>query len=366
LAAARDDTGNRVGKGTVKMTQQRIAVLGAGANGASIGADLTRAGLNVTLIEQWPEHVQAMRERGIRIEMPEETLVQPVRVINLCEVAAVREKFDVVLVLMKAYDTRWACQLIEPYLKPDSLVVGVQNGMTTDIIASVVGASRTMGCVIEISSTMFTAGVVQRDSPPGRSWFAVGAIDPEQREREAEIAELLRFSGSVEIVDNIRATKWMKLVSNATTLVTTAILGQPMIEAIKDPRTRNFMIRSGEEALTVGGAMGYPLLPIFGLSAADLGDRERAVEVLLDTLMAGFVLATTKTTVLQDWMKGRHSEVDDLNGLVVREALAHEIPTPVNAAVVDFAHRIESGELAPGLGNLEPMLALAGHPKGAA
>src|SRR6202166_4130403 len=113
---------------------QKIAVLGAGANGASIGADLTNAGLDVALIEQWPEHVQAMRSNGVRIEMPDETLQIAVRAYHLCEVATFTEQFDVVLVLMKAYDTRWACQLIEPHLKVDGLIVGVQNGMTTDTV----------------------------------------------------------------------------------------------------------------------------------------------------------------------------------------------------------------------------------------
>ena len=140
---------------------KKIAILGAGANGASIGADLTRAGLDVVLIDQWPEHVAAMRQRGVRVEMPESTIETPVRAYNLCDVCTFREKFDVVLMLMKAYNSRWASWLIEPYLKPDGLLVGVQNGMTVDVIADVVGPSRTLGCVIEISSAMFDPGVVE-------------------------------------------------------------------------------------------------------------------------------------------------------------------------------------------------------------
>src|SRR5262245_35889171 len=101
---------------------QKIAVLGAGANGASIGADIARAGHDVVLIDQWPEHVAAMRARGARIVMPEETLVQPVRAFNLCDVCTFTEQFDIVLLLMKAYDSKWAAQLIEPYLKPDGLL----------------------------------------------------------------------------------------------------------------------------------------------------------------------------------------------------------------------------------------------------
>ena len=87
---------------------KRIAVLGTGANGAAIGADLAMAGLDIVLIDQWPENVTAMRERGVRVEMPEQTLTVPVRAFNLCDVCTFREPFDIVLMLVKAYDSRWA------------------------------------------------------------------------------------------------------------------------------------------------------------------------------------------------------------------------------------------------------------------
>ncbi len=337
----------------------KIAVLGAGANGASIGVDLTRAGHDVTLIEQWPAHVEAMRRDGARIEMPEETIVERVRVAHICEVATFREKFDVVLMLMKAYDSAWAAQFIEPHLATDGLLVGVQNGMTADVIARTVGAHRTLGCVIEISSMMFDPGVVLRHSGPSRSWFAVGSLGSETRERESEVADLLSCSGTVEIVDDILSTKWMKLVSNCTTLVTTAILGLPMVEAADLPGMRELMLRSGQEALDAGTAAGYRTLPIFGLTAADVADPATVVEVLFDTLYAGFVLGDTKTTILQDWMKHRRSEVDELNGTVVATAARQGLNAPVNAAVVEIAHRIESGELTPSPDNLELLRMLA-------
>jgi 2-dehydropantoate 2-reductase len=331
---------------------RKIAVLGSGANGGSIGADLTRAGLDVVLIDQWPEHVTAMRERGIRIEMPEETQVTPVRAYNLCDVCTFTEQFDVVLLLMKAYDSRWACQLIEPYLKPDGLVAGVQNGMTTDVITEVVGPQRTMGCVIEVSSTMFDPGVVQRDSPPSRSWFAVGGIDSRVKGREAEVGDLLKHAGTVEYVDDIRASKWMKLVSNATTLVTTAILGQSIHDASTTAAMRELMLRSGQEAYDIGKAMGLPAVPIFGMKPDDVRQSNRLVETLLDTLVSGFTLKSTITTVLQDWMKGRRSEVDNINGQVVAEAKRLGLSTPVNAAIVELAHQIEQGGLKPNPANL--------------
>ena len=71
------------------------------------------------------------------------------------------------------------------------------------------------------------------------------------------------------------------------------------------------MLRSGQEALDTGAAIGHRVLPIFGLTPDDVRQTNRLVETLLDTLLEGFVLPHTKTTVLQDWIKGRHSEVDD-------------------------------------------------------
>ena len=145
------------------MSTRKIAIVGTGANGAS-SADLTLAGEDVLFVEQWPAHVEAMRANGVTINMPERSVTVPVRTMHLCEVATLRERFDVVLLLVKAYDTRWAAHLIAPYLADDGLMAGVQNGMTTAAVAEVVGAQRTIGAVIEITSAMTTPGVVERHS----------------------------------------------------------------------------------------------------------------------------------------------------------------------------------------------------------
>jgi 2-dehydropantoate 2-reductase len=336
---------------------QRIAVVGAGANGAGVGADLTRAGLDVTLIEQWPVHVEAMKARGVRVETDDaDPEITPVRVHHVCEVAELRDTFDVALVLVKAYDTRWATELVLPRLADDGLIAGVQNGMTADDVSSLAGARRTLGAVIEVSSTMYEPGVVHRHTPRDRSWFAVGSLGPETRGREEELAGVLRHAGTVAVVDDIRAAKWMKLVSNASVLVPTAALGMPMADALVVPGMRELMERAGQEALDVGRALGHPILPIFGLTADDVAEPSTVVTTMLETLYAGFVRPGATTTVLQDWTKGRRSEAGDINGVVVRAGAATGIPTPVNAAILDVARRIEAGDLTPSPDNL-PLLA---------
>ena len=332
---------------------QRIAVVGAGANGAGVGADLTRAGLDVTLVEQWPAHVEAMKAHGVRVETEDaDPEVTPVRVHHLCEVAELRDTFDVVLVLVKAYDTRWATELVLPRLADDGLIAGVQNGMTALDVASIAGDHRTLGAVIEVSSTMYEPGVVHRHTPRERSWFAVGSLGAATAGREEELAAVLRHAGTVAVVDDILAAKWMKLVSNASVLVPTAALGMPMADALVVPGMRELMTRAGQEALDVGRALGHPILPIFGLRPEDVATPETVVSTMLDTLYAGFVRPGATTTVLQDWTKGRRSEAGDINGVVVRSGAAAGIPTPVNAAILDVARRIESGDLAPSPDNL--------------
>jgi 2-dehydropantoate 2-reductase len=335
---------------------RRIAIVGTGANGASIGADLAAAGEDVLFIEQWPAHVEAMRARGITVNMPERTINVPVRAVHLCEVATLRERFDVVLLLVKAYDTRWAAHLIAPYLESDGVMAGVQNGMTTSIVAEVVGRERTIGAVIEITSAMTTPGIVDRDSGPDRSWFAVGSSHGSAKD-EQRVASILRHSGNVEIVDDIEAAKWMKLVSNATTLATSAVLGLSIAEASAIPAMRELMLRSGQEALDAAVQLGSPVVPIFGVRAEDVARAEAAVEKLLDQLLDGFVLPHSTSTILQDWTKGRRSEVDDINGHVVRVSTELGQEAPVNAAVVDVAHAIERGDLRPDPSNLERLLA---------
>ena len=337
---------------------QRIAVLGTGANGASIAADLAKANLDVVLIDQWPEHVEAMRKNHVRIEMPEETLEVPVRVYNLCDVCTFDEQFDIVLLVIKAYDTPWACQLIKPYLKDDGLLVGVQNGMTLDTIAEVVGPERTMGCVIEISSQLFEPGVIQRQSPHDRSWFSVGSFDGSTSTREAEVQEILSYSGTVAIASDIQSAKWMKLVSNCTTLATSAIFGVPIAEAARTPGMREVMLRSGLEALVVGQELGYRIEPIFGLSKQDMRNTNQLVELLLDKLTSTFIVPQTITTILQDHIKNRKSEVENINGWVIEKQVGLGKNAPINSAIVEISAQIKRGETEPGPANLRLLEAL--------
>jgi len=342
------------------MTEKRIAIVGTGANGAAFGADMINAGLDVTFIEQWAAHVATMRADGLRVEMPEATVTTPVNALYISDLATIDATFDIVFIAVKAYDTRWACELIRPHLAEDGLVIGLQNGMTMDDVAAVVGPERTIGAVIEVAAGMYEPGVVIRQTGPDGTWFGIGAYDETTQGREPEVAEVLRHAGAVEIRDDVRSAKWMKLVVNAAEFLPSSILNLPLAEAVKIPGMQDLMKASGREAVRTGMALGYELVPIFGNDRIEANDPDHYASELLDAVLTHWTLPDTKVTTLQDWTKGRRAEVDEINGLVVAEQARLGGDAPINTQLVEIAHRIERGELDADPANAEMLRALLG------
>jgi 2-dehydropantoate 2-reductase len=129
----------------------KIAVMGTGAVGGYAGAHMARNGEDITFIDPWPEHVETMRSKGLKIshirDVPEWTT--PVRALHVTDAQqlAKEKPVDIAFVCMKSYDTQWATTLISQYLSPNGFVVSLQNCMNEETIASVVGWGRVVGCI---------------------------------------------------------------------------------------------------------------------------------------------------------------------------------------------------------------------------
>ena len=336
---------------------RKIAVLGAGANGSCISADLIRAGYDVTMIDPYPAHIEAMRAGGLTILLPDDEIhVEVENARHICEVCTFGHVFDVVLICFKAYDTRWACELIKPYLAPDALVVGVQNGMTADDIAEIIGAHRTLGCVVELASELIAPGRVKRVTRHDGTWFGVGALDPSMQSRIPEIAQLLGHTGKVSVNEDVRSGKWMKLIVNAMSMCPNAMIGRNGHVSVRIPEMRALMLRCGEEALMAGQKAGFKVEPVFGLTRQDIDGSNRLLEVLLEKILKD-VGPTHRNTVTQDHDKGRRSECDLMNGWVVEQAERQGWSAPANAAIVEVTRRIAAGELTPDPANIAVALA---------
>ena len=144
---------------------ERIAILGAGAIGGGIGAYLIREGYDVTLIDHWPAHIDAIKKRGLKLTDLKSEFTVKANALHIGEVSNTREPFDIVFLCVKSYDTRWSTYMIEPYLKPTGFILPAQNSLNDDPVASIIGYHRTIGCVPSISVGIYEPGHVIRTSP---------------------------------------------------------------------------------------------------------------------------------------------------------------------------------------------------------
>jgi 2-dehydropantoate 2-reductase len=330
-------------------SSMKIAILGTGANGSCVGADLTKAGLDVTLIDQWPAHVEAMKADGLDVTLPDEHLNIPVQAWHLCELAEHMPEFDVVFVACKAYDTRWLVQLIEPYLKEDGICVGLQNSMTHTFIAEIVGEKRTLGAVVELSSALFTPGIVTRNTKRSGTWFGFGDIDGTTSSRAELVRSIMANVAKADLVENIASAKWTKLVCNCMNRPI-GLTGMRNAEAKELPGMNEIAMRLGQEAQAVGEAMGLEMQPIFGLSEDDFkkegiaGKSDESLAKFRNTLL-GHIGPVARTAAIHDFLKGRRTETGNISGLVVQKGKELGIPVPHNAAIIEIDRRIMAGEL---------------------
>ena len=339
--------------------QKKLAVLGAGAIGSSVSADLTLAGYDVTVIDQWPAQVEKLKADGIEVTMPDKVKKTPIRALHLCELSSARLAFDIVLMCVKSNDHRWLAEFIKPYLKADGVFVAIQNGFNEESLASIIGKERLVGCVVELSAEIFDPGFVKRNTTNTTTWLSVGEHDGFLTERVKEIQSILNHVGRCDITGTIQSAKWTKLIANAMTMGPFGLLGLGNTEAAHLPGMFELSVQLGKESAAVGEAMGLRMEPIFGLRADEFaGTTEENIVTAMNTLLGH--VSRGRTAPIHDHIKGRASEMAWISGVVARKGKELGIDVRCNAAVTDIDRRINSGEIEMGRANFELLKQMVG------
>ena len=330
---------------------ETIGVLGAGAIGGVIGGYLFRAGEDVTLIDTWPEHVDQIRRHGLRITAQEEEFTVQVPALHLGEVSARQPQFDVVLLCVKSYDTRWAATFIEPYLAAGGFVVSAQNSINEETIAEVVGWSRVVGCVVTIGAGMYEPGHVERTNAFDRRCFAVGEPSGAETPRVTRWTQIMASAGGAQTTNDLWGARWSKLAANCMGNAICGISGLSAAGFWRSPEARDVAIRIAAELLDVATAEGIHLDAIAGIAtslfrAAQHDSQQRGV---LEDAMRGLAedVGSGRPSLAQDVVKHRQTEVDALNGYLVRKGRLRGIATPVNESLVELTRKVEKGQLEP-------------------
>ena len=341
--------------------------MGAGAVGSYIGAFLSRDGHDVTLIDMWGSHVDAMNENGLRVSGTQGDFTVPVKAVHMTASQEIKEPFDTAFLTVKSYDTEWATHFIKRFLSPTAVVVSAQNCMNDHLIASIVGHQREVGCVMSaITVALWEPGHVNRGGQPGRERghdvFRVGELHGRITTRVEALAELLSTIDGARATPNIWGERWSKLTSNASSNPVTAMTGLGSSAAAAYPSARWIQTHIAKESVRVGQALGYEIEPVSGIPAekwasADQGDVFEELEALFQARAGG---KEWKSSMAQDVTKGRRTEIEWMNGLIVERGREAGIPTPVNSATVEVIERIDAGTLPPDPSNLDLVVSAAG------
>lgn len=340
----------------------KIAVMGTGAVGAYAGAHMAQAGEDITFIDPWPENVETMRAKGLKVshirDVPEWST--PVRALHLTDLQqlAKEKPVDIAFVCMKSYDTEWATTMIAQYLSPNGFVVSLQNCMNEETIAGVVGWGRVVGCIASsITVDLCEPGHVKRaagKSGTKHTVFRTGEVHGRSTDRVQEICRLVSLADSALVTSNLWGERWSKLVTNAMANGMSACTGLVSKDILRNDTLRRFGARLGSEAIRVGQALGYELEEVHHIdpeviARAGEGDAAATAEYdahrLEEVNKAGG--GEHRPSMGQDMVKGRRTEIEFLNGFIVRKAEEIGFPTPANAALTDIVKRVEKGELKP-------------------
>ncbi len=200
--------------------EKRIAVIGAGAIGGYTGGQLAHNGFDVTLIDPWPEHIEAIRRDGLAIEgvTEEEFVLARPKTMHLTEVQQLTKQkpIDIAMVAVKSYDTQWAAALIGQYLAPDGYVVSLQNCMNEERIAGIVGWERTVGAIPALlAAELYAPGRVRRTVAKGASHYEVyrvGEVHGRITRRLEELAAMIATIDTVKPTRNLWGERWSKLL----------------------------------------------------------------------------------------------------------------------------------------------------------
>lgn len=297
----------------------KIAVMGAGAVGCYYGGMLARAGYEVVLIGR-PAHVEAMHRNGLKLETT--TFSAELSVTAGIDPALIKGA-QMVLFCVKSTDTESAAMLMAPFLESNTLVLSMQNGVDNAERLQTLLHREIMPVAVYVAAEMAGPGHVRHH---GRGELVIGPAD-----RAGEVVDLFATASvPVRVSENVMGDLWAKLVINCAYNALSAIAQRPYGELVQTVGVDEVMRDVLAECHAVAAADGISIP----------GDSWEAVRNIARAMPMQY------SSTAQDVKRQKPSEIDHLNGYVVRRGAALGIPTPANRAlhtVVKLIESIESG-----------------------
>ena len=318
----------------------RIALIGAGAIGGSIAACIAKQGYDLTVVAKYEEYASLIENQGIEITGVKGNFVQKIKAV--AKVSQLTGKFDIVFVATKAYDVKENLLSLLPYLKENTSVVSLQNGICTDLYQEVVGKDRTVGCVVGYGATMHQKGKIEITSTGN---FVIGSIAKTFKGDLKEVQTCLNTTFETIISDDIYSNLYSKLIINSCITSLGALTGLNLGEMMKIKKIRVIFLKIIDEAIAVANANHIQVPPYGGkLDYYKLYQRKSKFGNFINHLIIQIVgkkYRHLKSSSLQSLQRGQKTEIDYFNGYIVSLGKQVQVPTPINEKLVQMIKEIE-------------------------
>ena len=337
-----------------------VVVAGAGGIGGAIAGELALGGGAVSIIDPWPDHVEAIRSDGLRLTGPDPTGERIARMpaFHIGEWWRLAP-IDVLVIAAKSFDNPWLAPLLAPRLTDDATVVSAQNGVNEPLLGELLGPERVVGAVVLFPAAATGPGQVRLDWHPT---LQIGELDGTHTDRLDRVVSVLELGIAAPTTDNIWGAIWSKLVMNCMSNPVNAALGGKARDCREQPGPRRVSLTCGSEAVAIGQAHGHHVDPISGIAANRILTHGKGGpgfdDLAADWEATATNLGEVKGSMPTDIERGRKTEIDSFTGFITQEGRHLNIPTPLNDAIYEMVKQIEAHTRPPGPQNLDELLPL--------
>jgi 2-dehydropantoate 2-reductase len=311
----------------MSLDNPKVVVVGAGAMGGLFGGLMAEQGLDVTLVDSWVEHVNAIAGRGLKIVGVGGDRAVKVRATS--DAATVRAA-DVVLFQCKAFANRAAAQSVKHLFAGKTVAISFQNGLGNEaVLAGVLGEANVMGGLTAQAGLVEAPGVVRNFGDlPTYIGEMKGGVSPRAT---AIAAAFSRHGLPTSASADIKRDKWKKLLGNVALGAISAVTDMRSFEIMRVPELQTIVFRTVDEAAAVAKAEGVVL---------DVAEAREVLMKLVDTTGGG--TGSAKSSMREDIIRRRRTEIDTIHGAVADLARRHGLPTPTIDAMVALVKGLQA------------------------
>lgn len=326
----------------MKSNTPEVLIIGAGGIGGITAAHASRAGFDVEVVDNLPGLSEKIGSKGLEVSGTVTPFIE--KITSYKSIREVRGEKDIIFLATKATALCKIAEDVKTLMNDNTVVVCMQNGICEEYLSDILGKNRVLGCVVGWGATVDEPGRLRKTSEGD---FVIGTLPGERVHHLDEVVDILQATAPVKLTENIKGWLYSKLIINSCITTLGAVCGKTLGKMLSIRKIRKIFIEIIREAVIVGRKAGIRIEKYGGkLDFYDFAEKDTALSGFMKHLkirIIGMKYRKLKSSSLQSLETGRKTEIDFLNGYIVKKGHELQVATPLNEMLVELVKDIENG-----------------------